>query len=1234
MDVKFEKIRRQVNSKLENQKLYARTLIAIEETIREQNGTLSPVAYFGAIMTTLQATASDNEVTGALLYLLNEVFPVLPQSVIRSKFNDIMPILEGVYELNKDQQPIVRSIIGCMQELLANQDASIWGMPLAKKAYQMLLILSANASPKARKAAQDAVRSILSRSPPPCTIHPAANGTAEFILRVLNETTKNDQHATQQILSLLQSIIPYWPPNQFSTLCQSLLQLPKFNNIFLTKAAFDVFETLFDAQETDIDEPKFAALLRSICDMKPAAVDDRLLPTWLMIISKAYPAYAKVNPGQCGADIATVFSVIFNDFQQESRSYKSIANCLIALIDYCITEDMIIQASQNIENGVTQIVSVVETGLGVHFQPAWVQVMSVQQALFKKLHFASSPLMNGCVALLGELRLSPAESYKEQLDKTLGAAIATMGPENFLSILPLNLEGSGTGDIGRAFLLPLLKTYTTNTNLSYFVNVLMPLGDRLAEKGQQAKDREMELQAKVYETLVNQIWSLAPGFCDLPKDLTTAFNNTVAERFSSLLYSQPELRPTVAQSLQFLVEKNQALARSAASDEDLQKAYGVSKTQAQENLKYMSQFSVNYLAVFFNVYSQIAAAYRGFLADVIKSYLSVATPQDVNDTFKKVLGLLTQALEKKTGGSVSNNDPTVPPPMSHTMLDLAVVMIPYLDTESIELLYNGTVTTLLGKEDEPALQKKGYKVLKHLIDSTLGRQVALNHIDELQAKVLEATASCTVSARKDRIKALFAIVQILPSSDLHFIPAVLSETVISSKDSNEKTRNVAFALLVEMGEKMKQGGVVKNSKLEGLDEAVPDAPASISEYFTMVTAGLAGTTAHMIAATITGLSRIFFEFKDDISADLALELLQTINVFVGANNREIVRSALGYLKVCIVVLDDSLLSPQLVQVVDSLLKCSHQTKNHFKPKIRHIFERLIRRFGYERVAEAVPQEDKKLINNIQKRRMRAKRKKSAANHHGESSDEEEDIAARQSAKKVGAGYHDAYEEVLYGSESELEGSDDDEEMVSNGKSGLGKNASGNTKKNGGRDTFIREGVDDTPLDFLDRSALARITSTKPQQKKQQQQQSLAQSAQYNDEGRMVFNESGDSDSGEEEETGEEVDKTDYYMLAQKSAHGFVRTEQNKIRFKKGGKDDDEDDDAMDVDGENKRKKKQRVKKQQYELIGKEYRSKRAGGDVKSKDKADPYAYMPLGKVIKKKGRSKGPKVTFTGRVKR
>lgn len=72
----------------------------------------------------------------------------LPHSVLRSKFADIIAIIENVFEQHKDEQPIVRSIVGCLQELLAAQDAPNWSMPVTKKAFQQLLILSANASPK------------------------------------------------------------------------------------------------------------------------------------------------------------------------------------------------------------------------------------------------------------------------------------------------------------------------------------------------------------------------------------------------------------------------------------------------------------------------------------------------------------------------------------------------------------------------------------------------------------------------------------------------------------------------------------------------------------------------------------------------------------------------------------------------------------------------------------------------------------------------------------------------------------------------------------------------------------------------------------------------------------------------------------------------------------------------------------------------------------------------------
>jgi ribosomal RNA-processing protein 12 len=70
--------------------------------------------------------------------------------VLRSKFADIITIIESIFEAHKEEQPIVRSIIGCLQELLAAQDGPNWSMPVTKKAYQQLLILSANSSPKVK----------------------------------------------------------------------------------------------------------------------------------------------------------------------------------------------------------------------------------------------------------------------------------------------------------------------------------------------------------------------------------------------------------------------------------------------------------------------------------------------------------------------------------------------------------------------------------------------------------------------------------------------------------------------------------------------------------------------------------------------------------------------------------------------------------------------------------------------------------------------------------------------------------------------------------------------------------------------------------------------------------------------------------------------------------------------------------------------------------------------------
>ncbi|GAB5591662.1 pre-rRNA processing protein [Umbelopsis nana] len=1224
METKFAKIRTQINSKLENQKQYAGTLLAIEEALTEQNAPLTPTGYFAAMMAALQSANGSPQTRGCLVYLLDEVFPELPQSVLRQKYGDVLPILSAALEEDAEDQPVARSTIGCIEPLLIAQDGSIWNQLATKKVYQALLLMSVDGKPKSRKRAQDAVKHILSRPPPPHVQHPASNMTAEFTLRVLKEATKTDQNAAQKLLALLKSIVPYWPSSQFVALCQLLLQLPKFNNPHLTQSSFEVFEALFSAETISFDEDKFAQLLRSLCELKPAGIDDRLLPTWLLVITKAYPAFARMNAEYCAAEITTVIPLVFQDLEVPSNNHAMIAGCLSALIQYCVTDKMINEAQESENTPLRRIIGTIENGLGIRYQHSWTNVLTIVQALFRRLHRSSSPLLNQCLSLLGDLRLSAQETYKEQLDKTLGAAIATMGPEAFLNILPLNLESpASSGSIGRAFLLPLLIKYTTNTSLAYFVNVLMPLGDRLSQKAESFSSQGLDLQAKVYETLVNQIWSLATGFCDLPYDLRISFDNTVAERLSSVLYSHPDLRPTISQALQFLVQKNQSLVSSAADDADLQKAYGITKTEADLNLKHMSQFAVNFLAVFFNVYSQVPPMYRGFLGEVIKAYLKITPAEDVNNTFKKVVTLLGEALANPDP-SPAVNDPSIPPPMSHTMMDLAIIMIPFLDMQSAELLYNGVTSALLGKEDEPILQKKAYKVINHLASCENGTKVLQKNLDNLQTRVLEGTMTCAPSSKKDRIKALGNIVSILPSNDLHLIPSILSEAVMATKEVNEKTRGFAFNLLVEMGNKMKEGGTVVNSKIQGMDESVPDADANITEYFTMVTAGLAGSTAHMISATITSLSRLFFEFKESLPQQLLFELLETMEVFVNSNNREVVKSALGFVKVAIVTLDSLIIGQHLPTLISGLLNCNKQHKSHFKSKVRHIFERLIRTFGYDRVAELVPEEDKKLVLNIKKRRDRSKRAKNA--NRDEDEDEIVETAPRQArGAKTGA---DAYEEAVYGSESEIEDSDEDDTMQ--GVKESTRNADKKSKKTKFvSEAYIREDADG-PLDFLDRTALSRISSSKPQQKSMAQRYaSRSEAFNAGEDGRLVINDSDDEGSGDAVEEDNEAEN--YYMQAQNSADGFTRGQGNKIKFKKRGKESMFDDDMMEVDDKEKRTKKKIERK--LDVIGKEYRSKRAGGDVKVKGKADPHAYVPLSKITKKKGRH-GPGMTFTGKYRK
>jgi len=90
------------------------------------------------------------------------------------------------------------------------------------------------------------------------------------------------------------------------------------------------------------------------------------------------------------------------------------------------------------------------------------------------------------------------------------------------------------------------------------------------------------------------------------------------------------------------------------------------------------------------------------------------------------------------------------------------------------------------------------------------------------------------------------------------------EAILSAKEPSEKARHAAFALLVTMGQKMKEGGIVEVSLLEGVTRnsgATGAREANVQEFVGMVGASLAAEKDHTISAGVMALSRVLFEFR-------------------------------------------------------------------------------------------------------------------------------------------------------------------------------------------------------------------------------------------------------------------------------------------------------------------------------------------------------------------------------------
>lgn len=524
------------------------------------------------------------------------------------------------------------------------------------------------------------------------------------------------------------------------------------------------------------------------------------------------------------------------------------------------------------------------------------------------------------------------------------------------------------------------------------------------------------------------------------------------------------------------------------------------------------------------------------------------------------------------------------PPTSHTLIDLVIAMSSYLPRSSFSNLFKLASLVLSRHASDPQLIKKAYKLIPRLASTETGQDSLAERNSELQALILSTADNTPSPARRDRLLAIHELVTYLPTTDLHFVPSILPEVILGCKESNDKARTAAFDLLIHLAKRIADderntaGTMIRNSLVPHLPDNSADAPASLEEFFTMVSAGLAGSSPHMVAACVTALSRLFFEYRAELSTQTLSDLVQTVELFLTSNNREIVRSVLGFAKVAVVCLPEDMLRPRLNSMVPNLMVWSKEHNGRLRTKVKGILDRLVRRFGAPLIESLVGEGDRKLVVNIRKERERQKRKKKedAADAEGDEDDNENTANNNTGSKQ----FSNEFDKAVYMSSDDEGESDLDHaseiDVDEAGQTSVKKQGNKKGGKKGGRqnEQYIRElSPESNPLDLLAPDALASISTTKPSVRFLDAgvgKRNRKHGAKVNADGKLIIGGGGDNDDDLDISNNNQSEGTggvNAYLAAVSGPDAVRRGQKGRLKFNKkdsgaDGMDIDDDDDDV------------------------------------------------------------------------
>nr|CAB3265793.1 RRP12-like protein [Phallusia mammillata] len=1190
-NVTFGKIQRfWLNNSAKHKEVCA-VLAAITEVIRGQGAAESNTAYFAALVTALQSVEQVESAT-AVAYLLAMTCKQVPVPVLRAKFGEVSKLLCDILNQNMgsiESSPptaLIRSVLSCLGTLLRQQGLHVWDDRSTFNIYHTILNFTVHNKPKIRKAAQNAVCSILFASSfiieeeSKVKNHPAASTTAKFCVDHLEKFGgMSSSPSVCHVMTLLGRILHSFPPQLLKQSCETILRLMTLSEPIVKSVCLQALYKMFLNQpsSSNLSAALTAQIMSALYEYYPNSSDAQMCPAWLTVMEKSLLHLTTQFSDSDNVSNANKLSIVhipkllltcFKMMLSTNRTVCEAAGSTVKVIISECTPPVLTNADAADDMKLMKaIVNLLEDGLKYKYHALWDMVFGICQIAFKTIvkakHFS---IVKTLLTNIADLRSTPQFLYRSEVDNATGSAIETLGPKLFLQAVPLNISGTEKDyDFPRSWILPLLTKHIKITELAFFTEYFLPLAAKVRARAAELKSHELAIQASTYETIQQQCWTLLPVFCKGATDIKKAFPN-LARILGKALTERDDLKLLVMQALRNLL---------------------ISCKSLPEDQAVVARFAKNYIPILFNIYTS-PNAMPGIENDDEKQSIIDAnkrkSPERLSalETIKLYLEICDQGLIQsyfvKAQGRVfdgeSENDAT-----RLALLDLLINMVVYVSIEDMNNIYQAMIPML--NSPNHSMQKKAYRLLEEICGSSneTCHQFVSCHLQELKSRLLDGLSASAPASKGPRINCMEQIVQQLATNAethedcIEFVQAILPEVILCTKEA-KRSRLAAFNLLASAAKVFVSIYETKNQE---------EAGNGLVAYFDIVFNGLAGSPL-MIKSSILALCRLVYEFKNEMPPALLDQTISNICLLLGCNTREVCKAALSFIMVLFSVLERATLAQYTKGILDSLLNWKPETRRHFRFRVKTILQRLVQKFGFDTINSMTPAEHKKQLQNIRKvtertKRLQAERKLATKN---ETSSLQQTVIKSQKKETI--------DELLADSSD----SEDEEPKPKSKKQDFTQ-----------RKAWLQDAQTE-PMDLLDPATSQKVLATDPTQTGGKKRQS--DDFKLSSDGRLIIDTGGD-----ESEDDQETNKL-LAGIGVKSKVTVKSNSKNKL---------DADDDSDDSEKGYRPGGKGIHRQMGAEAPGSMFKSKKSHGDVKRKNQHDPYAYIPLdSKVLNKRKRKK------------